>query len=46
MFKLPLYFISDNHFKIDLTDIDSLDESMFNIKNYKSYPKIAAPMIA
>ncbi len=29
-----------------LTDIDSLDESMFSIKNYKSYGKITAPMIA
>jgi dihydrofolate reductase/thymidylate synthase len=30
----------------ELRDIDSLDESMFTIKNYKSYEKITAPMIA
>tara|TARA_Y100000817_G_C16862364_1_gene546420 strand:+ start:1174 stop:2628 length:1455 start_codon:yes stop_codon:yes gene_type:complete len=29
-----------------LTDIDSLEESMFSINNYKSYGKITAPMIA
>ena len=30
----------------ELKDIDTLDESMFQIKNYKSYGKISAPMIA
>tara|TARA_B100001093_G_C26855881_1_gene1027382 strand:+ start:2879 stop:4339 length:1461 start_codon:yes stop_codon:yes gene_type:complete len=30
----------------DLIDIDSLDESMFQILNYKSYSKISSPMIA
>ena len=43
--RVPVQFpeleISD-----DLTDIDSLDESMFSIKNYKCYEKIIAPMIA
>ena len=43
--RVPVQFpeleISD-----DLTDIDSLDESMFCIKNYKCYEKITAPMIA
>jgi dihydrofolate reductase/thymidylate synthase len=30
----------------EVSDIDSLDESMFDIKNYKSYDKITAPMVA
>ena len=43
--RVPVQFpeleISD-----DLTDINLLDENMFIIKNYKSYSKITAPMIA
>ena len=30
----------------EVKDIDTLDETMFHIKNYKSYGKISAPMIA
>lgn len=32
--------------KEKITDIDSIDESIFEIQNYKSYDKITAPMIA
>ena len=32
--------------KEKITDIDSIDESIFELQNYKSYDKITAPMIA
>ena len=35
----PILTISD-----DLTDIDSISEGMFTIKNYESYSRISAPM--
>ena len=39
--KFPRLTISD-----ELTDIDSIKEEYFKITDYKSYPKITAPMIA
>ena len=39
--KFPSLTISD-----ELTDIDSIKEEYFEITEYKSYPKITAPMIA
>ena len=32
--------------KEKITDIDSIDESIFELQNYKSYDKITAPMIS
>ena len=40
-YQFPELIISD-----ELSDIDSLNEEYFTIKNYTSYPKITAPMIA
>ena len=45
LLKIP-YSFPELELSDELRDIDSLDESMFTIKNYKSYEKITAPMIA
>ena len=40
-FAFPELILSD-----DIKDIDQLDESYFQIKNYQSYDKLSAPMNA
>ena len=43
--RVPVEF-PELKIKCPISDIDSLSEDMFEIKNYKSYDKITAPMIA
>jgi thymidylate synthase len=40
-YEFPELSVSD-----DLTDIDDIKEEYFAMNNYKSWPKIMAPMIA